>query len=192
MHLRSRTSFVLAFALGCCSSAPRALSSLCGIEAVDTAGWREVTSRYGRFAIFLPANATEPAVRCFDSQCGMIRVGDWSISYDSGPHGSGDRVRADTGEVGVQPCNFRLSGRTVSVAVGRYSIDPRIAWYGKITESSWAGDLVAHAAMPLSNEAGGVNMSMHSKQAIDRAVFLTAVQTLRVVQPKKSGSESRP
>jgi len=159
------------------------LSPVCGIEATDTTGWREFISRHGRFTIHLPANASERLVSCVDSECGTIHVGDWSISYDSGPFiGSGDHVKSDTGEVSVQSCNLRIAGRTVSVAVGRYSIDPRLARSAKITDSSWVDDLFAQAAMPMSNERGGLYLSMHTKRQHDRAIFLTAMQTIRMVK----------
>jgi hypothetical protein len=155
----------------------------CGEALVDTTGWKRMVSRYGTFAILLPPSAVERLTGCTDSQCGRIEVGAWTIGYDSGPlAGPGDSAHYYGELTDERRCSLHISGQPGQVLVARFRTDPRPSPIPPaVHDSSWAGHFIAAFAVPAPVTRGGLYLSMNSAQESDRAAFLTAIASLRLL-----------
>ena len=173
-------------ALVACSAPARPVpEAACGLAAVDTAGWHPLTSRHRTFAITLPSGAADVRLPCIDSPCGQITVGAMVISYDSGPMaGPGARLTQLTGTVIDHACRVRTAdGRSFRVGLGRYTSTAPM-WGPTVgpPDTIPAGTVVAQAALPVAEGAGGLYLYMRTPHPADQARFVSALRTVRVLR----------
>ena len=157
-----------------CRSAPHILQLVpaCPAPQVSTAGWTEVRSRYGHFSMRLPPGAAEVPVQCIDSFCGLIQVGKWQLSYDSGAFaGSIDTHTTPPEAEAASACSEQISGR--SVCIRTYRISPVAQHISKDRLGKLAGDAAVPYAMNL-------NLGMVACSPSELREFLAAVRTLKV------------
>lgn len=166
---RHSTRFpILAFVsamLGCTASGTSDTASAhCGAEPADTSGWHVLTARYGVFSLLLPQTASEVPLQCFDSACGRIAVGHWTLGYDMGRMaGPGDSVRVYPGESNVKICEIEIAGRA-----------------GHLLTADRSSGRAARAAVPLGGWEGGLYLSADSLSASEVREFVAAVRSVTV------------
>ncbi|HKP76053.1 MAG TPA: hypothetical protein VJT67_10955 [Longimicrobiaceae bacterium] len=154
-------------ALGACSAIglPGTSKWACGAEPADTAGWPEITSRYGFFALRLPPGAHEVPLQCIDSACGSIQAGRWELHYDGGRlAGSGTSVGANDDETDVRICRVNVNGRR-----------------GHLLTARRAGAWRARLGVPLGKDQGGLYLYAQDVTRQDVSEFLAAARSLRIL-----------
>ena len=174
-------SAALAFG-GACSREPIPMQPVapCPEPVTDTTGWRRLTVKRRSFTLLLPPDAREISVQCFDSACGEIKVGSWTLLYDSGPlAGRGDTVTVtpEDGEI-PQYCSIVVSGLRAHLLTYRIPLEaprnyPQRAWREN------AGKLVARVALQ-RRPGSGLFLSTFASSPTDVAQFLMAVRTMEV------------
>lgn len=186
MSARVSRSLALSVALAACGArAHTDRGPACELTAADTDGWKSITSRHGTFAISLPPQAEEVPLPCIDSPCGRITVQDMVISYDSGPlAGPGTELTQVAGTVIDRECRVATAeGRAFRVGLGRYTelittARPTV----EAQDTIRAGAASVQAVMPLGEGRGGLYFFMHSPRPGDRATFVTALRSVRVLR----------
>ena len=169
----------IAIASGChCDVLPDATCA----TAVSTTGWRELTSRSGRFSLRLPPTAAERGASCIDSDCGRIGTPTWSLRYDVAAVGSVSTVPSIPGASDVHTCSLVAAGRPITVLLARDTA--RVAFWGAIEgrDSSHIGSWVAMAIVPETRGHEGVYFELRTERPDDRDVFLAALPSVRLTR----------
>jgi hypothetical protein len=161
----------------------------CSPLAVDTAGWRDVRSRWQMFSIRLPPPAGEDSVQCWDSPCGRLRAAGWRMGYDMGDFaGPGTDVRLGDGVHLAGACDEVINGRTAHLATGRYA--------GDIPYARAGGPRQFQAAVAFERGVGSPQLYLSLTTPDVGAVrqFLAAVRTVRfhTAPPEAEPSERPP
>lgn len=162
-------AFVGLLTVGCQHTwPPEALVPACPAPSVDTSAWVVVRAPNGRFTIRLPVGSRDLRLHCIDSDCGVIAVGGWTLTYDGGLlDGGGDSIPTPPDAARATTCSEWIDGRVVHIATYQFTHDPRNGLHG---------NFVATAVMRIEPRYPMI-IGVMNRSPRPLAVFLAALRT---------------